>query len=530
MKTFFNQRNKKISNLNFMSDNLGHSLRENVTLFSVDDSTSRATFVTESGNIIEGTYYFGENMILDDIDVESGEVFTEDDKFDSLTKNQISSFIDNVYNDQLAGAGEAFDRLIESWTERVKFSQTVDKLQEQSESFNNTFNIIKTNEFERFLELSENISKFLKENVDKISSIPEIVNAVKLSDTVSRAFNIPRTSLQELKEKGSFEVSLSENADIYEMVCKQELVKKEILESKKSFDTMWVTEECISNLSMKIFEDDEEVIKKSLVEAFVQIPYLALVSKKQLSNTINNNLITLNESVDFSKNDLKLFVAKLFEMKKPLKEMVSAMLQEKYGVNVNNLKDTPTFKTLLNTEVLIFESLSKISPRGSAIRECLAGMADMLKSKNGVEAIDVNNGIKFLFENSGYNQLYVDQPVVSSFNLNEELSSDDDVVNMIMSEIYEANLDPVGKEDDDIDNDGKANTKSDKYLKNRRKAVQKAMSSKKNKKEDKEEKDDDEMDDLEEEELASGMTAKDLMKALKDIEALIEDPIDLEED
>jgi len=39
-------------------------------------------------------------------------------------------------------------------------------------------------------------------------------------------------------------------------------------------------------------------------------------------------------------------------------------------------------------------------------------------------------------------------------------------------------LDPVGKEDDDIDNDGKKNTKRDKYLKNRRKAVGKAMRAK----------------------------------------------------
>ena len=36
-------------------------------------------------------------------------------------------------------------------------------------------------------------------------------------------------------------------------------------------------------------------------------------------------------------------------------------------------------------------------------------------------------------------------------------------------------LDPVGKEDSDIDNDGKHNTKSDKYLKNRRDAIGKAM-------------------------------------------------------
>ena len=40
-------------------------------------------------------------------------------------------------------------------------------------------------------------------------------------------------------------------------------------------------------------------------------------------------------------------------------------------------------------------------------------------------------------------------------------------------------LDPVGKEDDDVDNDGKKNTKSDQYLKNRRAAVSKAVGKKK---------------------------------------------------
>ena len=59
MEKFFNKRDRKISNLNLMADSLGYSLRENVSLFSVDDHNSFATFVTESGNIIEGNYYFG---------------------------------------------------------------------------------------------------------------------------------------------------------------------------------------------------------------------------------------------------------------------------------------------------------------------------------------------------------------------------------------------------------------------------------------------------------------------------------------
>jgi len=42
-------------------------------------------------------------------------------------------------------------------------------------------------------------------------------------------------------------------------------------------------------------------------------------------------------------------------------------------------------------------------------------------------------------------------------------------------------LDPVGKEDADIDNDGKPNTKADKYLNNRRKARAQAIAKKKKK-------------------------------------------------
>ena len=43
---------------------------------------------------------------------------------------------------------------------------------------------------------------------------------------------------------------------------------------------------------------------------------------------------------------------------------------------------------------------------------------------------------------------------------------------------YTESLDPVGQEDDDIDNDGKSNTKSDKYLKHRRSARGRAIMNK----------------------------------------------------
>jgi len=45
----------------------------------------------------------------------------------------------------------------------------------------------------------------------------------------------------------------------------------------------------------------------------------------------------------------------------------------------------------------------------------------------------------------------------------------------VAKETFNEEMDPVGKEDEDIDNDGDSD-KSDKYLSNRRKAIGKAMS------------------------------------------------------
>lgn len=496
MKKFFDGRNRKILDLNLISDSLGHSLRKNVSLFSIDDAHSRATFVTEDNEVIEGTYYLDNNIILDDIVVESGEFFTEDEKFDSVTKNQISNFVESMYSDNLVEASDYFDNLLESWNSRVKFNKTVDRLREKSEEFNNTFNIVATDEFNRLIEMSENISNFLSENVEVIKEIPEIMNAIKLSETVSSAFNIPRMSVEQLAEQGNFEIDRNENRDIYEMICKQELLKKEILESKKSFDAVWVTEPAISNLATKIYSDNDDEVLRSLVEAFVNVPYISLISKKQLSNTISNNLKTLHEGVEFSKADLKEFVSRLFEMKKPLKGLTSNLLHEKYGVNVNNLKETPTFKTLLNTQSLIFESIAKLCPRGSAVKNVLLEMAELVKSKNGVQAIDVNEAIKFIFTESGYGDAYENETVVSTFSLNESVTEDEDMVTTILNELFY---------------DGELVTEA-------------VAEVEEEEEEEVETEEEDAEEEVSEEEVAQGMTAKELMKAFKDIEDLISDP------
>lgn len=53
-----------------------------------------------------------------------------------------------------------------------------------------------------------------------------------------------------------------------------------------------------------------------------------------------------------------------------------------------------------------------------------------------------------------------------------------DEAKKMVSKKTKPKLDPVGEEDDDVDNDGKKNTKTDKYLKHRRQAVSAAMKMK----------------------------------------------------
>lgn len=53
-----------------------------------------------------------------------------------------------------------------------------------------------------------------------------------------------------------------------------------------------------------------------------------------------------------------------------------------------------------------------------------------------------------------------------------------DLVNTILSEKKKQHLDPVGKEDADVNNDGKVDN-TDKYLKKRRKAISKNIHAKK---------------------------------------------------
>jgi hypothetical protein len=153
-----------------------------------------------------------------------------------------------------------------------------------------------------------------------------------------------------------------------------------------------------------IFENAEATVA-ALSEALVEVPYLALASKKSLFETFSNCLASVDGALGVTEKDIQEFASRIFEYKKDVKEVFINNINEKYGVNVQNIQDPASFKSLANTQVVIFEALSRLAPKGSILKGVLSEMAQSLKGKHGVECIDVNDFLLEMFVTAGYDSV-----------------------------------------------------------------------------------------------------------------------------
>jgi len=407
LERFFDQRDTTVKSLIKLGDCLGRSLRENIALFNIDGNKGRVTYITESDNIINGDYTIDNDIALDNIEVISVTQFRDDNTFDGYVKEKISEFTHSLYEDNFSQADTSFSDILSLWENRLKFDKVRKHLIEKSMKFSKSLEIVETAEFKNFLEMRPQITEYLSEQKEAISKIPEVINAFKLANTVSKAFDFPALTLDSLVENKSYTLKEGNNSSIYEMICRQELVKQELIEAKKNFSTVWANNDKIRTLAAMIYEEKDRV-EEVLAEALAEVPYLAVVSKKNLSECIQNSL-SISEGKEISSKDIKGYVADLFEMKAPVRKEFISFLNEKYGINVQNLKEPLTFKSLVNTQVVIFEALSKLSPKGSLQKKVLSETAAMLKRKTGVEAIDVNDSLYELFNEAGYGEFITER-------------------------------------------------------------------------------------------------------------------------
>jgi hypothetical protein len=399
----FEQRDKTVSVLVKLGDCLARSLRENVSLFSIDSTNTYVTYLTESNKVISGHYVIDKDVKLTKIRIQESSVFEDGTKFDDFVNEKINNFIENIHYGEYSSADDSFSDILSLWESRVKLGSVQKKLHEKAERLHSVEQIIESEEFQKLIEVTPQVLIFLKENFQKVSSVPEIRNAVNLSNSVAQAFDFRRMSYEELEEGKTYILKDGISNSIYEMICRQELVKKELLESKKSFEAVWASNASIKKLASMIFESDEKVIE-ALSEAFKEVPYLALASKKSLFETFSNCLAQV-DGIGVSDKDIQKYASEIFEVKKEVKEAFINAINEKYGVNVQNLQEPASFKSLANTQVVIFEALSRLAPKGSVIKQVLSEAATCLKNKSGVECIDVNDYIYEMFLEAGYNNV-----------------------------------------------------------------------------------------------------------------------------
>jgi len=399
----FEERDKTITHLVKLGDCIARSLRENVSLFAIDSNNSQVSYLTESGKVISGTYSTDQDVALDSIKVQDSSVFEDGEQLDSFVSEKISTFIESIHYGEYSSADESFSDVLSLWENRLKLSTVQARLYEQSSRLAAVEKIVESSEFQKLVEVSPQLQEFLKENFEKITLVPEVRNAINLSNAVSQAFNFPKLTLEELEENKSYILKDGVTPSIYDMVCRQELVKRELIESKKSFDMIWADNASIQKLTGMIFEGDEAVVN-ALSEALKEVPYLALASKKSLFNTFSNCL-SHADGIGVSDKDIQGFASRIFEYKKDVKKAFIQNINEKYGVNIQNLQNPASFKSLANTQVVIFEALSRLSPTGSVLKEVLSEMAQGLKTKSGVECIDVNDYLLEMFIRAGYDEV-----------------------------------------------------------------------------------------------------------------------------
>jgi len=419
----FENRNTTVTNLLKLGDCLGRSLRENVELFSIDSENKRVAFLTENGKVLSGEYNLKGDINLTNLRIQSSDIFADNETFDSFVTEKVSTFVGKLNSNEYETADDSFTNLLSLWENRLKFENVKKRLQEKAAVFSQDQTIVETQEFQRFLEMMPQFLDFLSENKQNIEQVKEIEHAIKLSNAVSKAFDFPKLSYDALQEQGSYKISKGPNKSVYELICKQELVRKELLESKKSFEDVWATNPSIRKLASHIFEDSEEIVLEAFVYAVVEVPFLALTTKKQLFESLGSSF-GFSDDTAISDKEIKGYASKLFEMKKPLKSVILELLNTKYGINVQNLRESATFEGLAQTQVVIFEALMRLAPKGSIIKECLSDLSKMLKTKNGVEIIDVNDLLQECFEGCDYSDFTFDFSLSEGISFNTLLTTE----------------------------------------------------------------------------------------------------------
>ena len=412
----FENRNKHLTNLHKAADYLGRALGENLKILSVDSRDESVSFISESENVICCKYdKDNDSLRLTDFVVESSQEALSPQKLEEEIEDSISSFLDALQESQFNDADTSFDDVLDLFEKRNSLGSYQAKMQKQADFFGKATRIIESKEFKDLEEIRPNIIEYIKENIESIKENKDIRSALKINSAMSTAFRVTRLSLADLTESKEFKVNLEEQGSLYEMVCRQELVRQELLEAKSSMSTIWIDNQNVQKLSSMIFARDLP-IKEALAEVVEDVPYFAFATKSDLTEMLTS-LYEVNVTDVVTKKDTKEFINKIYEWKKPIKKELISILDEKYGINVANLKFVPTFNNLAKSNSVMCEVLSILGEDKNVVSDVMKTFASFIAKKGGVEVLDVSDFLSECFKAGGLEVIgenmlmsYIDMP------------------------------------------------------------------------------------------------------------------------
>lgn len=438
---------------------LSRVVRENMVLFDFDARTQRASFLTESNLLVDCVVSTETgNVSLHDVQVNEATDLFSNESVDGRVNESVGAFISSLRNDEYMDAENSFSTLLEAFESRSKINELREKLERRGSCFGDSQKIVESAEYSKLQEVKDKVVEYIKENQESILQFEDIANSLKLSNALGKAFNTPRKSWDDVVSEGVIQVPVDSQKTVFEMVCSQELIRSEINESKENFSRSWIKNDKISKLASCIYNDDA-VVLESLNEAVADVPYLALASKADLK-TVFASIYEASDVVNISQKDIREYVARIFEFKKPIKQQILSELNEAYGINVQNLKFVPTFSNLAKAQSVFFEALATIDEKESVVRDVFESFSKALRKKGGIETLDVND---FIFEVFSEAEVKIDETLFGQMDLDA-----------VVDAILEKKDLPGNQEKLDVDGDGKIEGDDLKALRNKKKKGKKS--------------------------------------------------------
>ena len=406
LKNLFISRDKNFARITEAGDYLGRRLRENLVVFDIDDSKNSVTYVTESGNLVSCKY--GEvkgRLTLENFEVADLEEITSDNAIDNRVEADVHTFMESIMVNRYDTAEINFDKIVESFSMRAQINNSRKKLGKRLDRFNESYNIFNTKAYKKFQEAIPLLKKYLEENVDTLSKNSKLIEGLRLSKVVGDTYDLPKLEIENLKEEFVV-VPANSKRTLYEMVCDKELVRKELLEAKESFSKMWHHNDNIASLASHIYSTDS-VIKTSLEEAVAAVPYLALSNKVDLTSVMDASFQVSHPNT-IAQKDVREFVNKIYEFKKPLKTMVLEALNSKYGVNVQSLRFVPSFKGLAEVQSEVLDMIAESCNEG-ILSDVLKEFATCMSRKGGVQVLDIANTLSKVMSEAKFHIVDIDE-------------------------------------------------------------------------------------------------------------------------